>query len=433
MKNSILPFLTLIFVLAIFTQCQSATLVQSKEDYYRNYEKEVQPEEWVEVNFDFAFTSLSLTLNSPDKFEGVKLAFPGEDTIEVTKDDHFLDEERVKSNLLLPETTTNKLHLYTGRIEGKVNFHLFNSRTSGYKPTPQRSGPNKSQKSCKKPGTISQDQWREGLLEPEGTVVPTEVNHSIVHHTATANEPNDPEQVVRDIYLDHRITNGWNDIGYNFLIDHTGRIYEGRDGLGEHDDDNVRGAHFCGQNSGTIGIGMLGTFSTREPANDALQSLYELMAWKFDKEDIHPLSNADHPLEDNLNAIAGHRQGCATECPGEEWFNDLEETRSETADLWEECTDDPSVSLSSLNSANSELSPNPADDFTRLKLPKSFEVLDIEAMNYSGQRFSVNIKEKSSRNSSVQLSTAVLKPGLYKLIISTPQEQFIVENALMVN
>src|SRR5207249_541238 len=50
----------------------------------------------------------------------------------------------------------------------------------------------------------------------------------IVHHTATTNNDPDPPSTIRSIYYYHAITQGWGDIGYNFVIDEAGHIYKGR-------------------------------------------------------------------------------------------------------------------------------------------------------------------------------------------------------------
>ncbi|MER5217226.1 N-acetylmuramoyl-L-alanine amidase [Streptomyces sp. NPDC002838] len=81
-----------------------------------------------------------------------------------------------------------------------------------------------------------------------------------VHHTATPNDDPDPAATVRAIYDFHAITNDWGDIGYHFLIDEAGNVYEGRysgdDGIPAFDRDGnvVTGFHTGGFNSGNLGI-----------------------------------------------------------------------------------------------------------------------------------------------------------------------------------
>ena len=92
----------------------------------------------------------------------------------------------------------------------------------------------------------------------------TTVTHLIVHHTAGANEATDWPAVIRSIWVLHVEGNGWNDIGYNYLIDPNGVLYEGRAG-----GDGVLGAHFSGMNSGTMSASYnpVGYVSATSPAS----------------------------------------------------------------------------------------------------------------------------------------------------------------------
>ncbi len=98
----------------------------------------------------------------------------------------------------------------------------------------------------------------------------------VIHHTGEANgspleDLSGPEQ-VRSIYYTHTVKNGWGDIGYHYLIDRMGVIYEGRAG-----GKNSVGAHVYCANVGTLGIAMIGNFQTHEPSEEQLQSLRKLL------------------------------------------------------------------------------------------------------------------------------------------------------------
>ena len=104
----------------------------------------------------------------------------------------------------------------------------------------------------------------------------------VVHHSASTNGPSDPADVVRSIYRYHTGTRGFSDIGYNYLIDHRGTIYEGRyarrfgdEPLSAEDRKGwgVVGAHAKGTNAGTCGICLIGDFTGRLPTEAALASL----------------------------------------------------------------------------------------------------------------------------------------------------------------
>ena len=189
-----------------------------------------------------------------------------------------------------------------------------------------------------KPVITSRTEWGcpDGQGNPRSTPNYTTVTHLIVHHTAGSNTSSDWAAVVRSIWNFHIFTNGWSDVGYNYLIDPNGVIYEGRAG-----GDNVVGAHFSCQNGGTMGVSLLGTFTTVQPTTTALTSLKEVLSWKADQRNIDPAVASYHAgMRENLANISGHRDGnglaqsCgATECPGEMLYPLLPGIRSEVRNL----------------------------------------------------------------------------------------------------
>jgi hypothetical protein len=170
----------------------------------------------------------------------------------------------------------------------------------------------------------------------------------IVHHTATQNDDPDPAATVRSIYYYHAVTQGWGDIGYNFLIDETGRIYEGRysrqyapgeSPTGQDLNGNgVTAAHAQGYNSGTVGIALLGTLTTRDATPAARNALEQLIAWIDSSHGIDPQGSAlyTNPVsgtQATFPNIAGHRDVAATECPGGSFYSTLPTIRSDVANL----------------------------------------------------------------------------------------------------
>lgn len=98
----------------------------------------------------------------------------------------------------------------------------------------------------------------------------------VVHHTATNNTYPDPSKAVRDIYLYHTYSQGWGDIGYNYLIDDRGNIYEGKAG-----GDEVFGYHALTEaNTMSVGISLIGNFDNYSPTQAQLDSLAKLIAEK---------------------------------------------------------------------------------------------------------------------------------------------------------
>ncbi len=102
------------------------------------------------------------------------------------------------------------------------------------------------------------------------------VSKFVIHHTASSNTPEDPDQAVRNIYLYHAYSRGWGDIGYNYLIDAWGNIYEGKGG-----GDEVYGYHaYTEANTMSIGIALIGDFTSTGPTYAAKQALIKLLAEK---------------------------------------------------------------------------------------------------------------------------------------------------------
>jgi hypothetical protein len=148
---------------------------------------------------------------------------------------------------------------------------------------------------------------------------------AIVHHTAGTNNytPAQAAAIVRGIEVYHVKGNGWNDIGYNFLVDRYGTVYEGRGGGTTR---NVIGAHSLGFNTGTVGIAMIGNFTSASPPPAMQSALVSLLAWRLDVAHVDPSSSVVYTSGGNgkfhagkvvtLHAISGHRDTGPTECPG---------------------------------------------------------------------------------------------------------------------
>ena len=176
------------------------------------------------------------------------------------------------------------------------------------------------------PEIITREEWganERWRFDRFGEIWPPEyetVTHIIIHHTATANRPLDVPGAIRSIYYYHAVEQGWGDIGYNYLVDHNGRIYQGRYG-----GQNVIGGHAYQFAVGSSGIGTIGNFQQVEVTDAAKSGLVAITA--FVGRDLDP--NGSSPLQEapNLPTIASHRDVNATTCPGDELWNDLPEIR----------------------------------------------------------------------------------------------------------
>ena len=176
------------------------------------------------------------------------------------------------------------------------------------------------------PAIVTRAQWGadERIVRRKPLVAPA-IRLAVVHHTAGTNSytPAQAAAIVRGIETYHVKGNGWNDIGYNFLVDRFGNVYEGRGGGVER---NVIGAHAEGFNTGTVGVALIGNYQAATPPATQQTALVALLAWRLDVAHVDPLSTVVYTSGGNakfrsgkqvtLRAISGHRDTGPSECPG---------------------------------------------------------------------------------------------------------------------
>jgi hypothetical protein len=159
------------------------------------------------------------------------------------------------------------------------------------------------------------------------------VRKIIVHHTVTQNYDPDPPSTIRVIYYYHAVTKDWGDIGYNYLVDWQGNIYEGRYG-----GPDVVGAHAGGYNRGSMGIGAIGTYGnsvnppSAEPSEALLDAITDLAAWECSRSLINP-TEISYFVDKTTYNIAGHRDYNQTACPGDYLYAELPCLRDQ---VWQE-------------------------------------------------------------------------------------------------
>ncbi|MEG8279486.1 peptidoglycan recognition protein family protein [Streptomyces sp. AHA2] len=192
-----------------------------------------------------------------------------------------------------------------------------------------------------RPAIVTRRGWGadEGLRE-SGFKYTKKVKAAFVHHTASGNgySCSQVPSLIRSIYRYHVKSMGWRDIGYNFVVDKCGKIYEGRAGGVAKP---VLGAHTLGFNSNSMGIAVLGTYGSKKPAKAAVKAVARLSAWKLGLHGMNPkkkttLKSAGSNLygkgkKVRLNVISGHRDGFKTECPGGKLYAKLGSARSKAA------------------------------------------------------------------------------------------------------
>ena len=173
--------------------------------------------------------------------------------------------------------------------------------------------------------------------EPRRSSAPSRWRSCTTPSPRTTTRPRTPPRIVLGIAKYHRDTNGWNDIGYNFLVDKYGQVFEGREG---GVDQPVVGAQAQGWNSQSTGVATLGTFEAAAFPAAGMAALARVVAWKLS---IHGVPTQGTVAlvsaggSDNryakgatvsFNRIAGHRDGCKTSCPGSALYAQLGELRS---------------------------------------------------------------------------------------------------------
>lgn len=344
------------------------------------------------------FSSVVVRIARGDSFSDAHL-IAGKDTFQLREDVHYEGPGRNSVQIIFGEFQSS-LQLILPAVHGSCEVFLIAAP-----PVSNRSLRSFSavQAGCEEPAQVDQEEWRDGLPAPTYNRSFTDTEHLIVHHSATSNSLTDYYNVVRNIYLYHTEVNGWSDIGYNYLIAPDGTIFKGRDpGPGEQD--LVLGAHFCGRNSTTMGVCVLGDYRFVEPTEASLDALESIFSWKAFKDELDVLSEKNHPLNADLPVIAGHRQGCATKCPGEELFSRLDEVRQAVNANLLMCTD-------GFVSDVLIIYPNPALDDLSIEIPNGEELENIQIINLSGQIQHVSYTDEGQNGFKATVSH--LKPGVY--------------------
>ena len=161
--------------------------------------------------------------------------------------------------------------------------------------------------------------------------------HVVVHHTAGTNSysAGQSASIVRGIYYYHAVVLDWGDIGYNFLVDKFGTVFEGRSGSVAAPAGRMSiGAHARGVNTGTMGISMMGDYSTVSPSDAQLSSVGKMAGWFLKRAGIsdvtgwaglHVWTTERYQAGSTISMprILGHRDVGYTTCPGNVGYSKL--------------------------------------------------------------------------------------------------------------
>jgi len=188
------------------------------------------------------------------------------------------------------------------------------------------------------PEMVSRAAWGAEACQPRREPRIERVKVAFVHHTVNANSYSrrEAKSMVLGICRYHRNVNGWDDIGYNFLVDRFGRIFVGRyGGRGKA----VVGAHSEGFNDQSTGVANLGTFSSKRQTGEGIRATARLIRWKL-RHHGKPVEGSARTVSGGgstnrypkgtvvrLKRISGHRDVSPTECPGERLYRQLRRVR----------------------------------------------------------------------------------------------------------
>jgi hypothetical protein len=163
----------------------------------------------------------------------------------------------------------------------------------------------------------------------------------IVHHTASTNLVPDTDgsgqykNMVNAIYLFHGSQKTWidggvtyagfGDIGYNYIIDPNGNIYEGRYG-----GNGVVAGHATGFNTGSVGISVIGNYQdgsatqTNKVLDDKVRNALEkLIGWIAANNNMD-LNRSSNFCGKTTDGVVAHKDVAATQCPGTVIYNQLD-------------------------------------------------------------------------------------------------------------
>lgn len=184
-----------------------------------------------------------------------------------------------------------------------------------------------------KPKIYSRAQWgADESIRDKPSLSYYEIHAGFVHHTVNANNYTSAQVpgIIRGIYSYHVRTRGWSDIGYNFLVDRFGRIWEGRYG---GVDRPVVGAHTQGYNQYSFAMSAIGNFDTAQPTSAMVTAYAQVFAWKLSLHGVRAASTSQRVGSSTFQAINGHRDAGSTACPGRYLYAQIPAIRKKAAAL----------------------------------------------------------------------------------------------------
>lgn len=309
-------------------------------------------------------------------------------------------------------------------------------------------------KSCPEfPEIIPRSAWCNGVsacLNPTYTVVYRNPTHTVIHHGASPSSYTDGAAVVRSYWNYHVNSNGWSDIGYNYLFDKYGNFFLGRHNPNFPNQD-VHAAHAGNSNPYSIGLNFLGDSDSPEtaPTTPQLEKCEEFLAWWYDFREFDPLSSASIIKQSDgvasvLPRICGHRDvnPGGTTCPGNTLYALLSSIRTGTKQIIDNCNgnlDNIAPTTEIINARNwynsdFELSFNDQDNPEGSGLNEAYyQIMDFDGnewranndYGFFNDNFNENINNQWTQvsgtwsiyaNSLKQSNEALTNPNIYALV-----------------
>jgi hypothetical protein len=320
------------------------------------------------------------------------------------------------SNLVFLDPLTQNIRLVL-KTKSPIGDNVRNVTSRLFAPTnakvdPKNQSPNGI---CERPPFIARSQWgaQWSLRDNEiysGTPTITTVTHLVVHHGSSPNTATNYAAVVASYFDYHINTQGWADIGYNWLVAPDGTLFFGRGG-----GDNVQGAHFCAKNANTMGVCLIGDYQTVSPSTNMLTTLTNILAWKASQQNINVLGTAVH-YGVAINQLLGHRDGCATDCPGQMTYAIFSDIKRNVAAKVAQCA----LRTSDFETVgNVSVSPNPirANVLTLDISLKNIQPIAFHLLDANGKEVLQRIISQNAANFQEKIDVSEIPSGVYFVYI----------------
>lgn len=248
-----------------------------------------------------------------------------------------------------------RVDVRSGPAPTGIRAELIDPGTSSYDAVAGVTPPGSAQAAAAQPAVNTRAAWGadERRVRAAPTYMPT-INAAVIHHTTDTNNYTAAQVpgIIRADYAYH-LSRGWSDIGYNFLVDKYGRIWEGRrGGIAAA----VQGAHAGGFNTATFGVSVIGNYMTASPSPATLSALKRLIGWKLDLHHRDPtgstvLTSAGNAryragTQVRVPVVMGHRDVGYTDCPGTRLYPYLSAIRAGAASVIGAALINPALSSS---------------------------------------------------------------------------------------